>query len=194
MKDFSLKTIYRKSCKICKNCKILLKYLEKICCSLVTSNKPSRFFPGTFLQLVNGTKNSILKWVMKLNLFMCFFSFLFFKYPWKVFHSIHLFFLLFGLDTNMLKGKLYVSYQLTFLQNSPQNFKIPRKIHKKCIFQQSVDLNIKKGPFVVYHGVTPWCHWTKQAIKKLNFWWETALDKTTWIKVWPLLIMLHSTT
>ena len=46
-------------------------------------------FSGTFLQPVNSTKNSILNWVMKLSLFMCFFSFLFCKYPWK----------LFGLDT-----------------------------------------------------------------------------------------------
>ena len=29
----------------------------------------SGFYPGTFLQLVNGSKNSILNLVMKLNLF-----------------------------------------------------------------------------------------------------------------------------
>ena len=28
-------------------------------------------FPNTFLQVVNGSKNSILAWVKKLNLFMC---------------------------------------------------------------------------------------------------------------------------
>ena len=49
----------------------------------------------SFLQPVNGSKNSILNWVMKLNLF----SFLFWKHPWKIFHSILVFFLLFGFDT-----------------------------------------------------------------------------------------------
>ena len=32
-------------------------------------------FQSTFLQLVNGSKNSVLNWVMKLYLFMCFFFF-----------------------------------------------------------------------------------------------------------------------
>ena len=38
-------------------------------------------FPSTFIQLVNGSKNSILNSVMKLNLFMCIFS----KKPLKIF-------------------------------------------------------------------------------------------------------------
>ena len=37
-------------------------------------------FPSTFLQPVNGSKNSILNWVMKLNLFMCTFF-------WKAFEK-----------------------------------------------------------------------------------------------------------
>ena len=37
---------------------------------------PFKYFPSTFLQPVNSGKNSILNWVMKLNLFMCFFLFL----------------------------------------------------------------------------------------------------------------------
>ena len=36
---------------------------------------------------------------MKINLFMCFFSFLFLEHPLNIFYSIHLFLLLFGLDT-----------------------------------------------------------------------------------------------
>ena len=36
---------------------------------------------------------------MHLSIFMSFFSFLFLKEPWKIFYSIHLLFLLFGLDT-----------------------------------------------------------------------------------------------
>ena len=49
----------------------------------------SSIFPSTFLKPVNGSKTSILNWVMKLNPFMCF-SFFFLKNPWKIFHSIHL--------------------------------------------------------------------------------------------------------
>ena len=56
-------------------------------------------FRSTFLQQVNGSKNSILNWVMKLNLFMCFFFLLFLKHSWQICHSIRLFFLLFDLDT-----------------------------------------------------------------------------------------------
>ena len=59
-------------------------------------------FPSTFLHPINGSKNSILNWLMKLNLFMCFFFFFcFLKHcrPWKIFHSIHLVFLFFGLVT-----------------------------------------------------------------------------------------------
>ena len=56
-------------------------------------------FPSIFLEQENGSKNSILNWVMKLNFFM-FFLFLFLKHLWKISQSIHLFFfLLFGLDT-----------------------------------------------------------------------------------------------
>ena len=56
-------------------------------------------FPSIFLQAVTGSKNSILNWIMKLNILMFFFCFLFFEKPWKIFHSIHLFLFLFGLDT-----------------------------------------------------------------------------------------------
>ena len=39
----------------------------------------SGILPSTFLQSVNGSKNSILNWVMKLNLFMFFLLFFFLK-------------------------------------------------------------------------------------------------------------------
>ena len=47
-------------------------------------------FLSTFLQLVNGSKNSILNWVVKLNLFMCFF----FEKPLKT-QSFHMYFCFF---------------------------------------------------------------------------------------------------
>ena len=52
---------------------------------------------------------------MKFNLFLVFFfffSFFFLKNPLKFFHSIHLFFLIFGLDT--YKTRIYLSSQLFF--------------------------------------------------------------------------------
>ena len=67
-------------------------------------------FPSTFLQPVNGNNDSILNLVLKLSLFMRLF-FLFLKHTWKIFYSIHLFFLLLDLDiTSTNKGKLYVSF------------------------------------------------------------------------------------
>ena len=75
----------------------------------VTMNKLSHsgIFSITFLQPVNGSKNSI---------FSCFFSFLFLKHPLKIFHSIHLFFLLFGLDTykHIKDGCMYLFSQIFF--------------------------------------------------------------------------------
>ena len=51
----------------------------------VISNGLSGIFPSTFVQLINRSKNSILNWVLKLNLFMFFeFFFLFWK-PLKYF-------------------------------------------------------------------------------------------------------------
>ena len=55
-------------------------------------------FPGTFLQLANSSKDSILNWLMKLNLFMFFFFFVF-ETPLKYFSFYSPIFLLFGLDT-----------------------------------------------------------------------------------------------
>ena len=42
-------------------------------CAVVITSK----FPSTFLKPVNGGKNSILNWVLKLNLFLCLFLFCF---------------------------------------------------------------------------------------------------------------------
>ena len=78
-----------------------------------------------FFQALKTRKNSILNWVMKLSLFLCFFSYLFLKHPWKIFHSISVFFLLFGLDiTSTLKGNLFLRI----------NSKFPRKVREKCSF------------------------------------------------------------
>ena len=49
-----------------------------------------RHFSKHFSTPVNISKNSILNQAIKLNLFyVFFFTFLFCKNPWKIFHSIH---------------------------------------------------------------------------------------------------------
>ena len=119
-------------------------------------------FPSTFLQLANRSKNSILNWVIKLNLFMCFFFF--FLKPWKIFHSINLLFLLFS-QVQIKESCMYLSSQ--------RFFKTPHKTIKfqeKCIFQRSADLKFKNFPFRIHNGATPWSHWTKQTVKKHNLW------------------------
>ena len=92
---------------------LILKYLiflfkssspiPKFCWTQIIISYLPGIFARTSLQPVNSTKTSILNWVMKLFMF-CFlfvllflflFFFLFLKIPWKIFHSIYLFFLLF---------------------------------------------------------------------------------------------------
>ena len=57
-----------------------------------------------------------------------------------------------------------------------------QKEWRKCIFQQSGDLSFKMFSFAVHLGDTSWRQWTKQTVKKLNLWGETAVDKSAWIK------------
>ena len=79
----------------------------------------SGIFPSTFLQPVNGSKNSILNWViMKLNLFMLFLFFLFcFETPLKdfPFYSLILLTLCFRyLQTSINESFIYLSSHLFF--------------------------------------------------------------------------------
>ena len=138
------------------------------------------------LQPVNGSKNSVFNWVVKLNLLMCFFLFCF----WNTYER---FSILFAYSSDSLveiftkhasvKGScIYLSSWL-FLKTPPWNSKIPIKIQQICISQQSADLNFKNVPFCVYHWGTPWSHWIKkETVKKLNLWGKTAVGKSAWIK------------
>ena len=75
--------------------------IKKLKCLSRTSLQP---------QPVNVVKTQ--SWIKLWNsISSCLFSFLFFKHPWKIFHSIHLFFLFFGLDTNT---NMYLSSQIFF--------------------------------------------------------------------------------
>ena len=139
-------------------------------------------FPSTSLQPVNGSKNSILNWVMKLSLFIEVFSFFVFKTTLKdfPFYSSILFTLWFRyLPSHIKESCIYLSSQL-FLKTP--NYEIPRKVKEKCISKQPADQNFKNFPFSVYHGATPWSHWTMQRVKKLNLCGKTTVDKSTWIK------------
>ena len=97
-------------------------------------------FPNTFLQPVNSSKSSILNWVMKLNLLMCFCFFLFLKHPWKIFHSILLFFLFFGLNTierHIKESYINLSSQL-FFKTPHRTLKFqenPKKMHFPAIWR-----------------------------------------------------------
>ena len=112
---------------------------------------------------------------MKPNLVMFFSLFLFLKHLWKIFHSIHLFFLLFSLDTY----KAVCIFLVKLSSRLPINSKIPRKIQEKMHFPVVCRTEFHLFSFAVYHGPT-----TKQTVKKLNLWRKTAVEKSAWIKVW----------
>ena len=98
---------------------------------------------------------SILNWVMKLSLFMCFSFFLFLKHPWMIFHSIHLLFLFFGLDTyKHALRKVVCMFLFNFSPKLPMKLLNSKKIQEKCIFKWSAELNFKTFPFIVYHEAT----------------------------------------
>ena len=70
---------------------------------------------------------------------------------------------------------MYLSSQPFFktphkLQNSKEN---PTKMHFPVVCRTEFHF----FSFGVYHGPT-----TKQTVKKLNLWRETAVDKSAWIK------------
>ena len=113
---------------------------------------------------------------MKLSLFM-FFSFFVF--------------LAFGVDTyKHTKQKVACICLVNFSSNSPENSKIPRKIHEKYIFQRSTDLNFKNFPFDVYHRATAQGNWTKQTVKKLNLWGKRLETKVLGYE--PDILLIHS--
>ena len=88
-------------------------------------SESSGIFPSTSMQLVNGSKNLILNWDMKLDLIM-----LFLKKPSKIYYSIHLFFLLFlwfrCLQKRKKKSCMYFSSQV-FLETLYKTLKFQEK-------------------------------------------------------------------
>ena len=108
---------YFKLIKFLSNFKIICKYF---------SVKTSGIFPNNFLQPVNGSKNSIWKWVTKLLSHKTLHETL--KFQEK----------LLPLQTNDVKGML-------------PGF-CSQKECRKCNFQQSEDLNFENFPFGTNHG------------------------------------------
>ena len=138
----------------------------------------SRIFPSTFLQPVNGKKNSILNWVMKLNLFMCL--------------QLNPFFFVFetSLKDFPFCSPILLTLWFRYLQT---------RIKKTCMYAQTQKFpeKSKKNPFSsnlptwisnissdVYHRAAPSSHWAKQTLKKLILWGKTAVDRSSWIKAW----------
>ena len=87
---------------------------------------PSGFFPSSSLQPVNCCKNSVLNWVMKLNLLS--------QIPLKIFPLYSL-----------------IILTLWFRYLETRNSKIRRKTQEKCISQWTANLNFKNFLFSVYH-------------------------------------------
>ena len=92
-------------------------------------------YPSTILQPVNGSKNLVLNWVIKIiSLYVLFLFFFGFEKPSKEF----LFFLLFGLDTYkhaQTKVLMYLPGQL-FSKTTKKTLKFwenPRKMHFTAI-------------------------------------------------------------
>ena len=84
-----------------------------------------------------------------------FFFFLFLKHPWMIFHSIHLLFLFFGLDTykHALRKVVYI-FLVNFSPKLLMKLLNSKKIQEKCIFKWSAGLNFKTFSFIVYHEAT----------------------------------------
>ena len=96
-------------------------------------NIPPGIFPSPFLQLVNGSKNSIVNRVLKLIYSCFFFSFLFLKNPWKIFFSVHLFFLLFGYTHKIKMYSMFLSSQL-FFKTLNKTLKSQKKSRKNALY------------------------------------------------------------
>ena len=117
-------------------------------------------FPNTFLQLVNSGKNSVLNWVMKLNLFLIWFK----KKPWTMFHSIHLFllFLWFRYFQKHIKEScFYLSSQL-FLETPHNILKLEeqhRRVRRKEWMHFPVVWRSKFQKFSLWF--LPWVHLTE---------------------------------
>ena len=87
----------------------------------------SGFYPSTFLQPVNGSKNSILNWVLKLNLFKFLQVFFFFFFKCLSRKTLDRFFILLYL---FLLYKPHIFTKQTALTN---RFVIPRTNLCSCI-------------------------------------------------------------
>ena len=140
------------------------------------------FFPSTFLQPVNGCKNSILNLVIKLY-FHVFFLFCFWNTleRFSILFTYSSYFLVYILTNTHKESCVYLSSQL-FFDTPHKTLNLKKKQQEKYIFQQSSDLNFKSFSFGVYYGATPPRHWTKQTINKLNLCGKRAVNKSAWIK------------
>ena len=61
----------------------------------------------------------------------------------------------------------------------------------KYIFQRIGGLSFKTFYFGTHHVGTSWRQWTKQIVKKLNFWGKTAADKSAWVKACTDMIKME---
>ena len=144
-----------------KSWKRIETYAWKLFVPLAPSFKEYRhywagIFPSTFLQPVDGSKNSILNSVMNFNLFM---SIFFLKNPWKIFLYSPIFLTLWRryLQTRIKASCMYLCSQL-FFKTPHKTIKFPKKLlllqTKKYICKYdrmevfSTDIHWKKIVFI----------------------------------------------
>ena len=118
--------------------------------ALIACGNRTGVFTGTFRQEVNGSKNSVLNWVMILNLFMCPCVIKPFEAPQRNC----------GFGSHLLKKSLMEN----FIYCAVSDYLCSQKKCRKCIFQWSGgDLNFRKP-----HGDNELSN--RQTVKKLNLW------------------------
>ena len=134
--------------KFFNSCKILCIFLREGC---LHNTCFSRHFPSTCLQPLNGSKNSILNWVMKLSLFICCFS-------WK---TLERFSITFTYSSPMvcmyISSHIFFEFPhktLKFQQQQQQQQQRQKKIQEKYISMPSGSLNFKNFPFGAHHVAT----------------------------------------
>ena len=96
----------------------------------------------------------ILNWVMKLNLCVFFFFFVF-ETPLKdfqCFSPILLALWLRYLQTRVKESCMHLPSQRFFKTSHKTPHEIPRKVQEKCVFQQSTGISFKNIHFSFYHG------------------------------------------
>ena len=92
-----------------------------------------------------------------------------------------------GKDDRMMVFSTDIHWKKSFLSTMYKLCFCSQKECQKCIFRQSRDTNFIFSPFAIHLRNTSWRHWIKQAVKKVNLWKGTAVEKSAWRKAWKCI-------